>query len=101
MALHAGLRYPEPLGGIVSLSAYLPLSDNVGKELRVENKATPLFMAHGLFDPVVPLMLGEMSRHQLTSLGYHVEWHSYSMPHTVIPEEIQDIKKFLKKIIVA
>lgn len=99
MALYAGLRYKEPLGGIISLSAYLPGAENFSIERHVRNQETPIFMAHGLFDPIVPLMLGEMSRHQLTGLGYEVDWHSYSMPHTVIPEEILDIGQFLRKIL--
>lgn len=102
MALYTGLRYKESLGGIVSLSAYLPLADNFASDASSNhfshNLNTPIFMAHGLFDPIVPLMLGELARHQLTNLGYGIEWHSYPMPHTVVPEEIQDIGNFLKKI---
>ncbi len=97
MALYTGLRYKESLGGIVSLSAYSPLAENLSGERNKENQATPIFMAHGLFDPIVPLMLGEMSRHHLQGLGYEIEWHTYSMSHTVIPEEIQDIAHFFKK----
>lgn len=99
ISLYAGLRYKEPLGGIVSLSAYLPIAENFISTPRADNQNTPVFMAHGLFDPIVPLMLGEMSRQQLLGLGYGIEWHTYSMPHTVVPEEIQDIKQFIQKIL--
>lgn len=56
-------------------------------------------MAHGLFDPIVPFMLAELSHQQLQSLNYHVEWHSYSMTHAVNPEEIIDINQFLCRIL--
>ncbi len=99
ISLYTGLRYPKQLGGIIVLSAYLPLASTLPDERNHANQQTPILMAHGLFDPIVPLMLGEMSRQQLEGLGYPVEWHAYSMPHTVHPEEIRDIGIFLKKII--
>lgn len=98
MSLYTGLRYPKPLGGIIALSSYLPLANHFEKDRKAENQNTPIFMAHGLFDPVVPLMLGQMSKAQLEKLGYFIEWHSYSMPHTVIPQEILDIGTFLEKL---
>jgi len=99
MALYSGLRFPEPLAGIVGLSTYLPLSHTLVEERCLENQKTPIFLAHGLFDPVVPLMLGQMTRSQLEALGYSINWHSYSMPHTVTLDEIKDISLFLSKVL--
>lgn len=99
MALYTGLRFELPIAGIVALSTYLPLPTTFEAERHQANYATPIFMAHGMFDPVVPLMLGQMSREQLEELGHQVDWHTYSMPHTVIPEEIRDISRFLHKIL--
>lgn len=99
MALYTGLRYPKPLGGIIALSTYLLIADQFAKERHPVNQTIPIFIAHGLFDPIVPLILGETCRQQLKGLGHSVEWHSYPMPHSVIPEEIQDIGGFLKKIL--
>jgi phospholipase/carboxylesterase len=95
LALHTGLRYPERLGGIIALSCYLPLLSTFLEERNPANQATPIFMAHGLFDPVVPLMLGEQAKTQLEQLDYKVSWKTYPMPHTVLPEEIDDIGQFL------
>ena len=52
-------------------------------------------MAHGRFDPVVPLALGEQSRDLLTDAGYRVEWHDYPMAHAVCADEIDDISRWL------
>lgn len=95
LALHTGLRYPEPLGGIVVLSSYLPLTQAFLGERNPANQGTPIFMAHGLFDPIVPLSLGEQAKTQLETLNYEVSWKTYPMPHTVLPEEIDDIGQFL------
>lgn len=99
MSLFTGLRYSKRLAGIIALSSYLPLASRLSDEINSVNHSIPIFMAHGLYDPIVPLMLGQMCRQQLEGLGYNISWHSYSMPHTVIPTEIDDIGLFLKKIL--
>lgn len=99
ISLYTGLRYPKPLGGIIALSSYLLNPSMLEEQKNKVNESIPIFMAHGLFDPIVPFGLGEMAKQKLLTLGYGVEWHSYPMPHTVVPEEIQDIGRFLKKFI--
>jgi phospholipase/carboxylesterase len=99
MALHTGLRYPEPLGGIIALSSYLPLPNLFATERHLANQHTPIFIAHGLFDTVVPMMLAQTSKEQLEDLGHTTEWHSYPIVHSVSPEEIDDIYHFLKKVL--
>ncbi len=61
--------------------------------------ATPIFMAHGVQDPVVPFARAEDSRKVLESLGYQVEWHAYQMQHTLCLEEVQDIAKWIRKVV--
>jgi phospholipase/carboxylesterase len=56
-------------------------------------------MAHGLQDPVVPFQLGDESRRVLEGTGFKVEWHSYPMPHGVCPDEVDDLRAFLKRIV--
>ncbi len=99
VALHTGLRFPLSLGGVIVLSGYLPVPNTLMLERHQANQHTPIFMAHGLFDPVVPVILGQMSKEQLEGSGYAVSWHSYPMAHAVIPEEIEDIGKFLHKVL--
>lgn len=98
MALQVGTRYPEKLAGIIALSCYLPLAREFATERTAENLATPLFLAHGSEDPVVPFSLGAESRQILEGTGYKVEWHAYRMPHSLCPEEVADIRQFLRKI---
>ena len=95
VALHTGLRYPEPLAGILALSTYLPLHESFDAEASDANRATPIFQAHGTLDPLVGISLGEGTRDFLTERGYAVEWNSYPMPHAVCPEEIADIGRWL------
>ncbi|MEN8204739.1 MAG: carboxylesterase [Pseudomonadota bacterium] len=95
IVLHTGLRYPQPLAGILALSTYVPLADTLATEAAAANSKIPILMAHGMQDPVVPVKLALQSRDLLTGLGYHVSWHSYPMPHAVCPEEIGDVRDWL------
>ncbi len=99
MALHTGLRHRQPLAGVIGLSGYLPLADRLLDERDSANLATPIFMAHGTDDPVVPLSRAEASAARLREAGHAVEWQTYPMPHAVHPREIQDIAVFLRRVL--
>lgn len=95
IALATGVRRAQPLAGLVALSTYLPLAPVSIAESTVAARTTPVFMAHGSFDPVVPETLGRSSRDALLALGVDVEWHSYPMAHQVCPPEVQALTAWL------
>jgi phospholipase/carboxylesterase len=95
IALHTGVRHADRLAGIMGLSAYLPLADSLATEASDANRATPVLMAHGSQDPVVPVQLGQASRDQLLDAGYDVAWHEYPMQHQVCMPQIATIGRWL------
>ena len=99
MALMTGLRHTERLAGIVGLSGYLPIAATTAAERHAANHDTPVFLAHGRQDPVVPLERALQSRDALTALGHPVEWHEYTMAHSVCMEEIADLNRFLLRVL--
>ncbi len=98
IALHAGLRYPQPLAGIVALSTYLPTIEQLTTERSAANHAAPIFMAHGIIDPVVAVESGKAACDTLKSMDYEVEWHDYVMEHNLCGEEIEHISAFMNSI---
>jgi phospholipase/carboxylesterase len=102
VAIHAALRRTEKLCGLMALSTYLPLPEVFDAEVvnnaDLNNTNLPIFMAHGSFDPVLPLQLGQASYDQLSSAGFDVEWHEYPMAHAVCAEEIRDIRAWLLSV---
>ncbi len=98
MALHIGLRSRYTLGGIMALSTYLPLANELPLQ-QANSNAPPIFMAHGQFDPVVPIHSGKTSKTLMEGLGYNILWKEYPMEHSVCGQEIGDISYWLQSII--
>lgn len=99
MTLMTGLRFPQRLAGLVGLSGYLPLLDSSETERHPANADTPVFLAHGRQDTVVPYARGRDACNELERLGYAVEWQEYDMPHSVCAEEVADIGNFLQRLL--
>lgn len=99
LSLHLGLRHPQRLGGIMVLSAGLMFAGSLPQEAAEANRRTPIFMAHGTFDPMIACSVGERSRDVLQAAGYDVEWRQYPMEHSVVMPEIQDIGRWLAKVL--
>jgi len=99
MAIHCGLHQSEPLAGIMALSAYLLLPDRIQEDINPSVCSVPIFMAHGVDDPVVPFALGDMSRQKLETAACNVEWHTYPMQHQVHPQEMKDISLWISRIL--
>lgn len=99
IALHSALRYPQRLAGALALSTYLPLKNTLAAEKQAANQDLPIFMAHGSFDEVITLDTCLASRQTLLDQSYQVDWHEYAMAHSVHPDEIDDIKQFLVRIL--
>ncbi len=98
IALHAGLRCPNQLAGILALSTYLPTLEQLNSERSTANNGTPIFMAHGIIDPIVAVESGKGAFDKLKAMGYNIKWHDYLMEHCLCVEEIQHISIFLNSI---
>ncbi len=94
VALAAATRHTPHIGGVLALSTYLPLPDQLPPP---NTSKLPIFMAHGREDPVIEYSRAEHSREILEAAGYPVSWHEYPMPHSVCPEEIRDMAHWLRQ----
>lgn len=93
MALHTALRQASPLGGVISLSAYLPLANECQPQLP---KTTPMFIACGSYDPIVwPIWTKETVK-WLDKQGFTaISLQEYPMEHSVSANEITDLSHWL------
>ncbi|MGE8357666.1 MAG: alpha/beta hydrolase, partial [Microvirgula sp.] len=91
--------HDERLAGVIGLSTYLPDRSWLAANRSPLNLSTPVFAGHGDDDDVVPSSLGRTAADALLAAGYPLQWHSYPMPHTVCPEELDDIADFLLAVL--
>lgn len=105
LAMYSALTFPEPLAGIVALSAWLPLHQkfpavNIKCNIiyiifihrvvilnylqeAIGNKNTPLLQCHGDCDPIVPYRWGQMTASLLKQFMTQTEFKTYrGMMHT-------------------
>ena len=93
MALLIGLRTEQNLGGVLALSAYLPLQNEA---VNHQNKQLPIFMAMGTEDLVVLPQWTKLSYEFIKSQGFtQIVWKEYTMEHTICYEEVRDIAQWL------
>ena len=101
VSLYVAPRFEQTLAGVMALSTYLPCQGSFLAERSKANDSTPILLAHGQADPVVPMAMGIKARDFLKSQGYALEWHDYPMPHSVCPAEVIDIRRFLHRVLPA
>jgi phospholipase/carboxylesterase len=97
VALHTARHLSQPLAGIGALSAYLPLRNDPIADNAIQH--SPIFMAHGRFDPVVHFDLGKSSCEYLSRQGCEVEWHDYPMEHSLCAEEVEHLSNWIKGVL--
>ncbi|MDE0039383.1 MAG: alpha/beta hydrolase-fold protein [Gammaproteobacteria bacterium] len=95
VALHLALRSETRFAGVMALSTYVHDHENLADLISFASIDTPIFIAHGHMDPMIPITRAITSREALVGLGYDVEWHEYGMGHEVCPQEIADIARWL------
>lgn len=95
MAIDGGLRAPGLVSGIVALSGGLYEKDLGAAEKGVR---VPVFIAHGLYDDVVPIQNAQRARRVLEDAGIDVEYHDYPMAHQIAEEELAAVRGFLARV---
>ena len=98
IALNTLVTASAKFRGVMALSTYVHNAEGLVDIVRLDNMDTPVFMAHGLLDPMIPIHRGVASREALTALGYSIEWQEYRMEHEVCPQEISDISRWLNRV---
>ncbi len=99
IALHLGLRYKQRLAGIMALSTYIPIRQDLSLQVCESNAGLPIFLGHGSQDPMVPLAASEQARLLLRSLGFRPACHTYEIAHAVCGEELRDISCWLEDVL--
>lgn len=97
MALHVGLRRPDPVAGIVGISGMLVAPDRLNTEIR---SRPPVLLIHGTEDDVVPFRSMDLAATALTANGVPVETHvSPGVGHSIGQDGLVAATQFAKRCI--
>jgi len=96
MSLDVGIRYSKRLAGVIALSGYLYAPDSLGTEKSAASSGLPILLAHGTYDDVLPLAGSRQADKVLQAHGFQTRLLEYPMGHQVIPEELEEVRSFLK-----
>jgi len=96
LSLFTGLQLDHPIAGIVVLSGYLPAA----KQFRPKQFKVPIWHGHGSMDPMVQLSMAEKTKQRLIQAGVeNYTLQTFSIPHSVSPEEIRHMMKFVSRVL--
>ena len=97
VAYQVALSSTQPLAGLLALSTYHATHDTLIPA--PGNRDMPVLVCHGLYDTVVPELLGQHAITTLKKLGYSPVYKTYPMQHSVCAEEVVDISVWLHKVL--
>jgi phospholipase/carboxylesterase len=95
MSLALSLIHPGKFRGVIAHSGMLP--DFIEIPPGLNN--TSYFLAHGLFDPVVPVELGRKAYEKLKGFPPKIIYREYPIQHTISDESLSDISAWLRELI--
>lgn len=95
VALRLALGRKQRLAGTLALSCYLLEAAALDEWLTPAGRETPVFMAHGTHDPIVPVALGRDAVRKLAEKHVAVAWSEWPMQHAVCPEEVAALDRWI------
>ena len=95
MALDAGLRTDKRLGGIIGVSGWLAFQDEYPAAFSPVAKTQAFLVTHGSFDPLLAFKTTQAQCVFLKEQGIDLTFQRYDKDHTVLPEELRDIRSWL------
>jgi phospholipase/carboxylesterase len=94
------LTQPDKFAGVVAHSGYVPPAKELGLEFRLDNlDGCAWFVAHGLYDPIIPVSFGHEARDLLTGASADLTYKEYPIAHQVSQHSLDDLSAWLTKYI--
>jgi len=96
MAYAMALTKPQEVAGIVANSGYMP--EGTALALQWDKvKGKPFFVAHGVYDPVIPVQFGRRAKELLQKASVDLTYREYEMGHQIGEESLNDLMQWLTK----
>jgi phospholipase/carboxylesterase len=98
LTLRFGLPRPDVFAGLAVMSGAFRDGDGLREQLP-PSRETPVFVCHGIWDPLVPVERGQATKAFLEEAGYRPEYHEYHMAHEISGDVIGDLKPWLAGVL--
>lgn len=92
-----GSRYKKALAGYLAISGYIYDSKKILEDMNPQVNQNNWFCSHGFEDEVLAFEKSQMDVKLLQDAGFQIEFKTYHKGHTMIMQEIEDIKVWIQK----
>jgi phospholipase/carboxylesterase len=92
------MRTAFPFAGLIQLSGSL-LAKQDWRPFIGKRAGLPVFQSHGMLDPILPYVMAERQRDELTSIGAKVQWHSFHGGHEIPEPVLTRLNEFVTKVL--
>ncbi len=96
MAYSLALTKPEKIKGVVAHSGYIPESTSLQFQWG-DLTRTSFFVAHGIYDPVIPIIFGRKANELLAKSNAPLVYREYPIQHQISDESLRDLSEWLAK----
>ena len=94
MSLAMALSMPRRFRGVLANSGYLAEETHLAYRWD-ELHSTHFFVAHGMYDPVVPVAASRVIKEKLDVHKASLEYHEYPVVHTICEEGVNAMARWL------
>ena len=96
MAYSLALTKPEKINGVIAHSGYIPVDTPL--RFKLESLAgTSFFVAHGIYDPVIPIEFGRKANELLTKTNAPLVYREYPIQHQISDDSLRDLGNWLAR----
>jgi len=90
------LTQPAKIAGVVAHSGYLPPVEELNLRFRLGDlKGRAWFVAHGVYDPIIPIRFGRETRDLLKDTGADLTYKEYPITHQISQRSLDDLSAWL------
>lgn len=96
MATDFALRWSRPLAGVIGISGYIFMPDELGEEIVPEARHQQWLITHGSFDSLLPMERTRSQVRRLKRMGMRIDWLEVRKGHEVDPgQELAAIRAWI------
>lgn len=96
MSFSIVLAHPDTAIGVMANSGFIPEGTELVYQWE-QIRGKPFFVAHGTYDPVIPVAFGQRARDLLLQHHAQVTYREYDIGHQISEESLNDMMKWLGK----